>query len=232
MANMWGASTVAVSPLTDSAPRQSVTLSTEALPPIEQRVEVSFRYRVLFTEHVFAVDNPLLMETIASSEAATPTRFLCVIEEGVVRHRPGLLAAIQAYARRYSEYISLVEPPRVIPGGEQVKNMPSVISDIHAAIDRGGICRHSYVLAIGGGALLDAVGFAAATAHRGVRLVRLPTTVLAQCDSGVGVKNGTNAFGKKNFIGAFAPPAAVINDAAFLETLPNREWRSGLAEAI
>jgi len=76
------------------------------------------------------------------------------------------------------------------------------------------------------------VGYAAATAHRGVRLVRIPTTVLAQCDSGVGVKNSINAFGKKNFLGTFAPPAAVINDTTFLESLSDREWRSGLAEAI
>ena len=61
-------------------------------------------------------------------------------------------------------------------------------------------------IAVGGGALLDVAGFAAATAHRGVRHVRIPTTTLAQADSGVGVKNGINAFGKKNFIGTFAPP--------------------------
>ena len=65
-----------------------------------------------------------------------------------------------------------------------------------AAINRAAICRHSYVVAVGGGALLDMVGYAAATAHRGVRLIRIPTTVLAQADSGVGVKNSINAFGK------------------------------------
>ena len=61
--------------------------------------------------------------------------------------------------------------------------------------------------------MLDVVGFAAATTHRGVRHVRVPTTVLAQNDSGVGVKNGVNAFGKKNFLGTFAPPFAVLNDS-------------------
>jgi 3-dehydroquinate synthase len=88
------------------------------------------------------------------------------------------------------------------------------------------------VLAVGGGALLDATGFAAATAHRGVRHIRLPTTSLSQADGGVGVKNGINAFGKKNFIGAFAPPFAVINDADFLDPLPAAEKRAGLIEAI
>ena len=83
---------------------------------------------------------------------------------------------------------------------------------------------------IGGGAVLDAVGFAAAIAHRGLRLVRLPTTTLGQADSGVGVKNGVNAFGKKNFLGTFTPPYAVLNDACFLTTLSERDWRSGILD--
>jgi 3-dehydroquinate synthase len=94
------------------------------------------------------------------------------------------------------------------------------------------LCRQSFLLAVGGGALLDAAGYAAATAHRGVRLIRVPTTVLSQDDSGIGVKNGINAFGKKNFLGAFAPPYAVLNDSAFLQTLSDRDWRSGVAEAV
>jgi len=80
--------------------------------------------------------------------------------------------------------------------------------------------------------VLDAAGFAAAMAHRGVRLIRLPTTVLAQDDSGVGVKNGINAFGKKNYLGTFAPPFAVVNDFSFLTTLSDRDWRSGVTEAV
>ena len=86
-----------------------------------------------------------------------------------------------------------------------------------------GVDRHSFILAIGGGAVLDTVGYAAATTHRGVRLLRMPTTVLAQNDSGVGVKTGINFFKVKNFIGTFAPPYAVINDFRFLATLSNRE---------
>lgn len=101
------------------------------------------------------------------------------------------------------------------------------MSHVHEAIDRHHIDRHNYVLAIGGGALLDMVGLAAATAHRGVRHIRLPTTTLAQADSGVGVKNGINAFGKKNFVGTFSPPYAVINDFAFLDSLSDRDRRAG-----
>jgi 3-dehydroquinate synthase len=85
---------------------------------------------------------------------------------------------------------------------------------------------------VGGGALLDVVGLAAATAHRGVRHVRIPTTTLSQADSGVGVKNGINAFGKKNFIGTFAPPFAVINDFKLLESLTPRDKRAGYVEAV
>ncbi len=76
------------------------------------------------------------------------------------------------------------------------------------------------------------VGFVAATTHRGVRHVRVPTTVLAQNDSGVGVKNGVNAFGVKNFVGTFAPPFAVLNDANFLRTLHPRDRIAGMAEAV
>jgi len=106
------------------------------------------------------------------------------------------------------------------------------VERIHALVERHRLCRHSYIIAIGGGAVLDAAGYAAATAHRGVRLIRVPTTVLAQNDAGVGVKNGVNAFGRKNFLGTFAPPFAVINDNDFLKTLQVRDLRSGIAEAV
>ena len=85
---------------------------------------------------------------------------------------------------------------------------------------------------IGGGAVLDMVSFAAAIAHRGIRVVRFPTTVLAQADSGVGVKNSINLFGKKNFVGTFVPPFAVINDFDFLETLEPRDRIAGVVEAV
>jgi 3-dehydroquinate synthase len=103
---------------------------------------------------------------------------------------------------------------------------------VRQALHAAGLCRHSYVAAVGGGALIDMVGFAAATAHRGIRLIRVPTTVMAQADASLGVKNGINAFGQKNFIGTFAPPAAVVNDADFLPTLSPRDWIGGVAEAI
>jgi 3-dehydroquinate synthase len=96
----------------------------------------------------------------------------------------------------------------------------------------GGLCRHSYVMIVGGGAVLDAVGFAAAIFHRGVRQIRVPTTLLAQDDSGVGVKNGINHNGAKNLFGCFYPPEAVIIDYQFLRTLSDRDIQSGVAEAL
>jgi 3-dehydroquinate synthase len=102
----------------------------------------------------------------------------------------------------------------------------------HKLVAQHGICRHSFALLIGGGAVLDAMGFAAATAHRGIRVVRMPTTVLSQNDAGIGVKNGINHEGRKNFIGSFAPPYAVLNDSAFLNGLGTRDLRAGMAEAV
>src|SRR5258708_2217885 len=159
-----------------------------------------------------------------------PGRLLCIIDSGVVQHHTQLPEMIATYCQRYG--IELVCSPCVLPGGEQAKNDPGHISSIHDAIHQHNLCRHSYVLAIGGGPLLDMVGYAGATAHRGVRLIRVPTTVLAQNDAGIGVKNGINAYGKKNFIGTFAPPFAVLNDAHFLTSLAERDWRSGVAEAV
>src|SRR5207247_9388675 len=103
---------------------------------------------------------------------------------------------------------------------ETFKNKTSVLEGMLKTFEAAGLDRRSYVIVAGGGAVLDAVGFAAAIAHRGLRLVRLPTTTLSQADSGVGVKNSVNLFGKKNWIGTFAVPWAVINDAGLLEPLP------------
>ena len=130
------------------------------------------------------------------------------------------------------EVIALTGAPLLLPGGEAVKNDPLHVTILHQAIQAAGLCRHSYVAAIGGGALIDTVGFAAATAHRGVRLLRVPTTVLSQADAAIGVKNSVNAMGQKNFLGVFAPPAAVLNDFDFLTTLSQKDWIGGVAEAV
>jgi 3-dehydroquinate synthase len=199
---------------------------------IRQKVRVDFEYPVYFTAGVLAPSNLLLRDVIARSADQTPSRVVVVLDDGVLEHHRALIAQIEDYCQRHRTVLALAGPVVVVPGGEAVKNDPRHVRDIHRAINDAGLCRHSYVVAIGGGAVLDAVGYAAATAHRGIRLLRLPTTVLAQDDSAMGVKNGINAFGKKNYLGTFAPPFAVINDSTFLTTLSDRDWRAGVSEAI
>ena len=202
------------------------------LPAIEQAFSVNFQYDVHFTKNLFATDNPLLARVITSKKQQAPQKAIAVVDSGLLTYYPSLLTQISNYASQWAECFRLQSEPIVVLAGEAAKNDPEIVARIHSAIEQGSICRHSYVLALGGGAVLDMVGYAAATAHRGVRLIRIPTTVLAQNDSGVGVKNSINAFGKKNFFGTFAPPHAVLNDVQFLTTLDDRDWRSGIAEAI
>ncbi len=199
---------------------------------IHQVVHVTYRYSVHFTEHLFAHDNVLFLNVISDDDRKLATDFLCVVDRRVAQQHPSLLEDIHTYCQQYPSSLHLVCPPLVIEGGEHAKNDSENVLTIQEAIHQYGICRHSFVVVIGGGAVIDMVGYAAATAHRGVRLVRIPTTVLAQNDSGIGVKNSINAFGKKNFLGTFAPPFAVLNDADFLTTLSKRDWLNGLSEAV
>jgi 3-dehydroquinate synthase len=197
---------------------------------IASTIRVQFDHRVHFTRGVFAPSNSLL-QTLLAEKGRLP-KVLAVLDEGLAQTRPDLAGAIENYFSGLRDQLALVGPPLIIEGGERAKMSYFHVSEIHSQIERHHIDRHSCVLGIGGGALLDVAGLAAATAHRGVRHVRVPTTVLGQNDSGVGVKNGINAFGKKNFIGTFAPPFAVINDFDFLATLPERDQRAGYAEAV
>ena len=199
---------------------------------IQRAIEVGYELRVFFTENAFDPDNLVLRNVLCPEKNGQISKALIVLDEALAQARPKLVAEIEAYFSAHAESLDLVCPAFVIEGGERTKNSYFHVSEIHSQIDRYHIDRHSYVIGIGGGALLDMVGLAAATAHRGVRHVRLPTTTLSQADSGVGVKNGINAFGKKNFIGTFAPPFAVINDFQMLASLSPRDKRAGYIEAV
>src|SRR5687767_11500552 len=179
---------------------------------IERTIQVSWRHRVYFTREVFGIENDLLKQVLALDRSNAVAKALVVVDESLAQARPRLLKEIESYFGRHESDLKLVCTPMVIEGGERAKNSYFHVSEIQSHVEKHHIDRHSYIIAVGGGALLDVVGLAAATAHRGVRHVRIPTTTLSQDDSGVGVKNGINAFGKKNFIGTFAPPFAVIND--------------------
>ncbi|HEY0456459.1 MAG TPA: 3-dehydroquinate synthase [Verrucomicrobiae bacterium] len=197
---------------------------------IERTIQLTFKQRVFFTREVFGLTNPLLKEVLLNGEGKPGARALVVMDESLHKAQPDLARKVETYFTAFGH--TLVCPPIILEGGERVKNSYFHVSDIQSNIDRYHIDRHSYVIAVGGGALLDLVGLAAATAHRGVRHIRIPTTTLSQNDSGVGVKNGINAFGKKNFIGAFAVPFAIINDFEMLSSLPARDKRSGYIEAV
>ena len=204
---------------------------------IERTIQLSFPHRVFFTRDVFALSNSLLKGVMCSSArhrglALPVPKVLIVLDESLHVGQPTLEPKIQAWFAANKDCLNLVCPPMIIEGGERVKNSYFHVSEVQSQIDRFHIDRHSYVIGIGGGALLDLVGLAASTAHRGVRHVRLPTTTLSQDDSGVGVKNGMNAFGKKNFIGTFAVPFAVINDFGMLASLSARDKRAGYIEAV
>ncbi|MEX0684946.1 MAG: 3-dehydroquinate synthase [Balneolales bacterium] len=201
------------------------------LPPISQNIQVNFKYNIIFTEGLFKADNSLLLNTLNPSSGSCETKILCVVDNGLLDANPGLFKEINQYFDGQPS-LQCVQPPLVVPGGEKVKNHTQYVEAIQELIHRHKIDRHSYILAIGGGAVIDMVGYAAAVSHRGVRLIRIPTTVLSQNDSAVGVKNGINAYGKKNFLGTFAPPYAVLIDFDFLTTLNDRDWISGTSEAV
>jgi len=197
-----------------------------------QRFAVQYDYPVHFTHDLFSRDNPVFVDALSRREPHKRHRFLAFIDADVAASWPALAHDICAYAEHHGERLQLLAHPETIVGGEQVKHDPELVTRLQRRLLDLGVDRHSYVVAIGGGAFLDMAGFVAATVHRGVRHVRVPTTVLAQNDSGVGVKNGVNAFGVKNFVGSFAPPFAVLNDANFLRTLHPRDRMAGIAEAV
>jgi 3-dehydroquinate synthase len=199
---------------------------------IERTIQVEFQLRVHFTQAVFDSSNPLLKEVLVNNRPGEIRKALVVLDEALAAAQPGLTQKIENYFSAHRDAVKLVCAPLVIEGGERAKNSYFHVSEIQSHVEKYHIDRHSYILAVGGGALLDVVGLAAATAHRGVRHVRIPTTTLSQDDSGVGVKNGINAFGKKNFIGTFSPPFAVINDFQLLSSLPARDKRAGYVEAV
>ncbi len=190
-------------------------------------IRISHTHRIRFTRDTFAIDSRLLIDLLETNGHA---KLLVFIDSGVADEFPDLKTRIGAYLDRMPGFHS--KGVIIQTGGESCKRNANTLQAAWDAIEEAGIDRHSYILCIGGGAYLDAIGFAAATAHRGIRFVRFPTTCLSQDDSGVGVKNGINAYGKKNFLGTFAVPYAVVNDFTFLHGQPETERRAGLVEAV
>ncbi|MEM9940938.1 MAG: 3-dehydroquinate synthase [Planctomycetota bacterium] len=198
----------------------------------QQRISVPFEYHVWFTHHLFEPNNPVLRDTLTRLESNKRHRILTFVDQGVVENQPELVDKICRYADAHRDVLELVRRPVAIDGGERIKVDLKCVERMQQIVFEDHIDRHSFIIGIGGGAVLDAVGWVAATAHRGVRHIRVPTTVLAQNDSGVGVKNGVNKFGVKNYMGSFSPPFAVLNDLEFIMSLPHRDQIAGIAEAV
>ncbi|MEJ2174034.1 MAG: 3-dehydroquinate synthase [bacterium] len=197
-----------------------------------QRFAVPYEFPVVFTEGLFDPDNPVLRDALCRLEPDKRHRVIVFVDDGLTTAHPDLLDVIAAYARRHADAIDLVREPVAVPGGEKIKSVLHFVESMQQTLFELHFDRHSFVIAVGGGAVLDAVGLVAATTHRGVRHIRIPTTVLSQNDSGVGVKNGVNLHGVKNFVGTFAPPFAVLNDLDFVAALPDRDKIAGMAEAV
>jgi len=193
---------------------------------------LSYKFPVAFTSGIFDTANDVFLQSITRLGDGRCHRLLVVVDDGVVQAHPDLLGQLQTYVTAHAASLRLAGQPVVVAGGEACKHGLGPATEIVSQVNDLGIDRQSFVVAIGGGAVLDMVSFAAAIAHRGVRVVRVPTTTLAQGDSGFAVKNGVNLFGKKNFAGSFVPPFAVINDWDFLKTLSDRDRRSGISEAV
>ena len=199
---------------------------------LERPIRLEHTHRILFTREAFHVRNNAVRDLVTLHTVHKLPRVLVFVDEAVATANRDLIDDIVAYGEVHADAFTLADTPITLPGGEACKNDLRLVECCWDAINEAALDRHSYVFVIGGGAVLDLVCFAASTAHRGIRHVRFPTTTLSQGDGGVGVKNGVNYFGKKNWIGSFAVPYAVVNDFAFLESLPARERRNGIIEAI
>lgn len=199
---------------------------------IRQTITVPFTYPVYFGRGLFDPANPLLAEVLVGTVPERRPRLMVFVDRGVLGSRPDIVQQIEAWLAAWSLRCEGVVPPVILEGGELAKTGWEGLKQCAELIVTQRLDRQSYVVVVGGGALLDLVGLASALIHRGLRLVRVPTTVLAQNDAGVGVKNGIDAWSTKNLIGTFAPPFAVINDYDFLDLLDEVDWRGGIAEAF
>ncbi len=198
---------------------------------IHQAFTMTHEFPVYFDRDTFNPDSDLLLKVLALA-GKKRHRVLPVIDDKVLEGHPDLMDRLRAYAQAHADRIELIEPPLMVRGGEICKNDPVEVDEFYQRTQTDRIDRHSFALVIGGGAVIDAMGYAAATAHRGIRLIRMPTTVLAQNDAGIGVKNAINYRGRKNYLGTFAAPYAVINDYDLLSSLSERDSRCGIAEAV
>jgi 3-dehydroquinate synthase len=185
-----------------------------------------FQHRVWWEADAFHGDAACWSEALHGLEGPC----IACIDDGVASAWPALAERLHVIvAMQPALQLRAVE---TIPGGERCKEGLAHAERVARACFDLGVSRRGAVIAIGGGAALDAVGFGAAMAHRGVPVIRVPTTTLSQDDSAMGVKCGVNAFGQKNALGSFAAPHAVICCERLLSSLPLEHWLGGFSEAV
>lgn len=161
---------------------------------------------------------------LARAAESAPPHCVLVSNPTIMQHYGNAIdSALQAANKTFDEVI--------IPDGEQHKNMQTINTIIDSMV-AANIKRDSGILALGGGVVGDIAGFAAAIYMRGISLIQIPTTLLAQVDSAIGGKTGVNHAGGKNLIGSFYQPQSVWCDSAVLATLSEREFNAGLAEVV
>lgn len=197
-----------------------------------QRFAVAFDYPVYFSKDIFHPENPLLASVVRRRDEFRLHRIKVFLDSGIVESVKDFPKRVNVYMESRPEVLKMEGAVKIVPGGAKAKNDWNLVRHIMKTMADSHLCRQSYVLAIGGGSVLDMVGLAASLVHRGVRFIRAPSTVLAQNDAGVGVKNGIDDYGVKNFSGTFSPPFAVLNDVSLLRTLSEKHWIGGIAEAF
>ncbi|MFZ9034249.1 MAG: 3-dehydroquinate synthase [Anaerohalosphaeraceae bacterium] len=207
------------------------TIESLNLDVSRQAFGVHFKYPVYFTRNIFEADHALLESIIGRPEDDRCHKVIVYIDSTVAKMHPVICEKIERYFFGRNR-LELVCHPCVIENTKMCKTRWDIVGDIMATVSQYHMDRQSIILAIGGGSLLDVVGFAGSIIHRGMRMIRVPTTTLAQADAGIGIKNGMDIFNAKNFAGTFAPPFAVVNDFGFLSTLSADDWIGGIAEAF
>ncbi len=199
---------------------------------LRQQISVHWEFPVIFTHDVFSIGNPVLLDTLDRLHESRRHRAMVFVDSFVAQTKPRFTQEVVAYFAAHPTRMQLAALPQIIAGGEAAKNDFSLVESIMRLLLEERMDRQSFVIIVGGGAVLDCVGLAASLVHRGLRQVRVPTTVLGQNDAGVGLKNAVNFCGGKNAVGTFAPPFAVLNDFEFLVSLSDRDWLCGVAEAF
>ena len=208
-------------------------MKTKAKPVSDEtRVELSARagFAVRFSRDCLSASNPDLADLLRGREPFRRQRVLFVIDAGLAALQPRVADHAAAYVAAHKANLVSAGAPILIEGGEGVKSRPEICDWLRARFFGAGLDGQAHLVVVGGGAVLDTVGYAAATMRRAPRVTRIPTTLLAQASGALSPRCSVNALGRKDALSAFCPPFAVLLDAKWLASLTEREKRAGLAE--